>query len=233
MDLYYRHVNSAESQFFSTKSLKDILAEEQYYSELMDILNMASKAFFNLLAAKSDIDISKLENTLLHGFSQNDLDIAAELAEMCGTDVIALLEDFSQQKEKAHYELTDITAAKHFLDNRYLYNARFKVSNPTPYHGLVKCTLVAESLELDTKVVYLEPFTEKEIGLVVSDNIRNLAYEWLPFGSKDTRNYNADNPYNLPVAIRSVDSDQIEFFDGIRDVRTRYVTGCGGHGQSR
>ncbi|MFC1542178.1 hypothetical protein ACFL50_07000, partial [Candidatus Latescibacterota bacterium] len=219
IDLFYKNVNNAQSQFFTKKSLKDILAEEQYYSESMDILNMASKTYFNLLAGKSGIDITRLENILLEGFSQNGIDVAAKLSELCGTDVIALLEDFSEQKEKAHYNLTNIKTSKHLINDRYLHNARFNVSNPTPYHGLVTCTLVAESLELDTKAVYLEPFTEKEIGLVVSDKIRNLHYEWLPFGDKDRRNYDTDNPYNWPVSFHLSETDDIAFFDGIRVVR--------------
>ncbi|MFC1490689.1 hypothetical protein ACFL6K_05720 [Candidatus Latescibacterota bacterium] len=219
MDYYYSSLDNAESQYFTSKSLKDILADEQYYGEWLDILSFASSSYINLLAAKSNIDISTFENTLFQGFSTDSIDVAAGLTEMCGTDVAALLEDFSEQKEKAHYNLTDIQTSKHLIDGRYLNNARFKINNPTPFHGLVECTLVAESIELDTKVVYLEPISEKEIGLVVTDTIRNLHYEWLPFGDKDQRNYNAPNEYNSPVNFQLSETDDVPFFDGIRDVR--------------
>ena len=219
LDHFYNDLDEASSQFLSTKSLKEILAHGAYYGEWLEILNMASKTYFNLYAGKSGVDIGTVEDVLFDGFGSNGVDVAAGLTKRCGTDAVALLQAFGSQTQRSHYEISDRTVCHHTVDGRDVYNVRFKAGNPTPYDGLLECVTNTGSGMEDRAVIYLEPFSEKEIGLVASKETVMLGVAWLPFGNKDNKSYSTINPYNWPVNMQTLPAGQMDFFEGVRDVR--------------
>ena len=92
---------------------------------------------------KTETDLTKIEKALFNGLQSSENDLAVELSHVCGTDILEVLNDYSDYITKAHYEISDITVSKNFFDNRYFYNARLKISNPTPYPGIVTCGISA------------------------------------------------------------------------------------------
>ncbi|MFC1537981.1 hypothetical protein ACFL6H_01030 [Candidatus Latescibacterota bacterium] len=216
-------LDRAEHLFISTKSLNDIFNDEKYYYELLDIINSASTSLFTFISMKTDTDISDIEDAIFDGLQTPGKDLAVELSQICGADVLEILNDYSDYITKAHYEVSDLTISKHFLDNREYYNARYKISNPTPYPGLVRCGISAPPDVMvsgaqgyrDRKIVNIEPFTQKEIGLALPKEITSIYYTWFPFGPKDQRSL----IFNGSV----IDLDEIEFFDDIHVVQSGTV----------
>ena len=203
-------IDRVEYQFLSSKSLKDIIYDNQYYYESLDILNFASPSFFKVISIKTNTDISKIENTIIDCLQSSNNDIVAELSNIYNTNILEDLRDFSEQKNKAYYDLSDITVSRHLTNNRYLYNARFKISNPTPYPGYVRCSISSPPDLNDEKYVYIESFTQKELGLVLTDEIHILSYLPFPFAKNTSSTIMLDN--SIP------DDNQIEYFDGIIDI---------------
>ncbi len=216
-------IDRAEYLFISSKSLNDIIFDEKYHFESLDILNIAPRCLFNFISMTTDTDRTDIEDAIYDGLQSPGNDLADELSHMCGADVLEIFNDFSNYMTKAHYEISDITVSKHILNNHIYHNARYKISNPTPYVGYVSCSIHGPSYETPggttwkytSKYFVLEPFTQKEVGLVTLDDVTEISeivYSWFPFSVKDQRRIK----FNGSV----LDSERIELFDDIRVVES-------------
>jgi hypothetical protein len=232
-DFNYRRLDSASSQYLKTKSLQDIVGDGKYYTEYMDILTTAPETFFILLAARSGVDIALVESVLTQGFETTGADIPAELSKLCNTDVTALFNAFLQQKENAQYIVSKQTIARHLIGEHYLYNVRFTITNPTPYFGLAKSMIMTYPEKQDEQVIYLEPFSEKEVGMISEKEVTDYSFQYMPFKNSVFTTYlvkqwlsNASassEPLNIPIMVETMKPEEIEFFDGVRTIRNGTV----------
>ena len=207
----YDSFDRAEYYFLSSKSLNDILSDERYYAESLDILNSASKSFFRMYAGRTGMETTLVENTLLGGFKSCGNDLAGELALVGGTDVSLLLDDFARQRNKAHYEISDITVYQEIIKGHPLCNTRFIVTNPTSYHGFGVCRLgTIYDRRYEPKDIYMEPYSIKEVGLMSDKKIDNLTFHGLPFRDEDI--------HTVVISDLFVSPDKTEFFEGARKI---------------
>ncbi|MFC1490621.1 hypothetical protein ACFL6K_05370, partial [Candidatus Latescibacterota bacterium] len=205
----YQSLDRAEFHFQSTKSLKDIIYDERYYSESLDILNNASKSFFRLFAGKTGTDIIRIEGTLFEGFKSNEANLIKMLDSVRGDDVLAELGKYSEQKNKAHYEISDISVSEHIVDPHTLFNIRFMLCNPTSYPGYV---IVRWDVGKGEKEIYIEPYTKKEIGLIAEEKPIGMNYRWAPFAEI--------RPKEIYFNDVHFDSKHTELFEGVRNIMT-------------
>ncbi|MFC1552164.1 hypothetical protein ACFL6P_06305 [Candidatus Latescibacterota bacterium] len=208
---FYHSLNRAEFDFLETKSLNDIILNEQFHTESLDILITASKCFFRLFAGKSGTDLYLIERTISDSYKTQTTDLIKALNRVCSSDVLAEFTKYANQRNTAHYEISDISVSEHIVDNRQLYNLRFIVSNPTEYPGFVSFRTGRYPYFSD-KDVFIESYAKKEVGLVTEEKPNHLTYQWVPFGTEDRKVIIIEN--------LMLNTDHTELFDSVRIVES-------------